>query len=75
MYEVKLVMGVKSSGACVSLEWRMVDVQMADHRLMSSDVMAVLSAAGFGLAMVKFVDSSIMVRMRSAGVIDTVVAM
>ena len=67
-------MGVKSSGACVSLECRMVDVQMADHRLMSSDIMAVLSAAGFGLAMVKIVDSNRMARMRSAGVSDTVVA-
>ena len=67
-------MGVKSSGACVSLECRMVDVQIADHKLMSSDVMAALSATGFELAMVKIVDSNSMVRMRSAGVSDTVVA-
>ena len=46
-------MGVSSSGARKSLDRRMVEVQMAVHRLMLSCVMAALSLSGFGLAMVK----------------------
>ena len=52
----------------------MVDVQMADHRLMSSAVMMSLFATGFELAMMRIVVSNRMTRIGSADVSSTVVA-
>ena len=69
-----MAIGVKSSGARRSLDSRIVDVQMADQKLMLSSVMVALSASGFGLAMVKNVCSNRMARKKLAGVYSTVVA-
>ena len=44
--------GVKSSGARKSFDSKMVDVQIAVHKLMLSWVMTALSMSGFELAMV-----------------------
>ena len=66
-------MGVKSSGARKSLDKRMVEVQMAVHKLMLSCVMAALSS-GFGLAMVKNVRVDRILRRSSVGVYSAVVA-
>ena len=71
---MKLTIGSRSSGVCVILECWIDDAQMTDHTLMSSVVMAALSATGFGLAMVKNVVSNRMARMKSFGVTATVVA-
>ena len=71
---MKLAIGVRSSGARRSLDSRIVDVQMADHKLMLSGVMVALSASGFGLAMVKNVCSNRMARKKLAGVYSVVVA-
>ena len=67
-------MGAKSSGARKSLDSRMVEVQMAVHKLMLSCVMAALSLSGFGLAMVKDVRSDRILRRSSVGVYSAVVA-
>ena len=72
---MKLAIGSRSSGVCVILECWIDDAQMADHTLMSSVVMALLSAAGSELAMMKNVVSNRMARMKSFGVTATVVAM
>ena len=66
-------MGVKSSGARKSLDRRMVEVQMAVHKLMLSCVMAALSS-GSGLAMVENVRVDRILRWSSLGVYSAVVA-
>ena len=71
---MKLAIGARSSGACNSLDSRIVDVQIADHKLMLSGVMVALSASGFGLAMVRSVCSNRMTRKKLTGVYSTVVA-
>ena len=71
---MNLAIGVKSSGARKSLDSKMVDVQMAVHRLMLFCVMAALSLSGFGLAMVKGVRSNRILCRSSVGVYSAVVA-
>ena len=71
---MNLEIGVKSSGARKSLDSRMVDVQMAVHRLMLSCVMAALLLSGFELAMVKDVRSNRMNCRSSVNVYSAMVA-
>ena len=71
---MNLEIGVKSSGACKSLDSRTVDVQIAVHRLMLSCVMAALSLSGFELAMVKDMRSNRMTCRSSVNVYSAMVA-
>ena len=71
---MNLAIGVKSSGARKSLDSKMVDVQMAVHRLMLFCVMAALSLSGFELAMVKGVRSDRITCRSSVSVYSAMVA-